>query len=87
MELESLANLFAYGSFVCSLSFWLGFTLIHFGVAVGLINILPGAWWLAIQGVGILLAGAAAVSRSKLWRLAVPLAFGDFFFVMYVIGS
>jgi len=87
MELESLANRFAYASLVCSLSIWLGLILSRVPVLAGLMNSLPPVEWLAIEGVGILLAGAAAVGRSKLWPLVVPLAFGNFFFVMYVIGS
>jgi len=79
------ANQFAYASFICSLSFWLGVALSYVRGAPKL-N-LPGVSWLAILGIGVILAGVAAARRSKLWPLAIPLALGTFFFVMYVIGS
>ena len=87
MELESLANLFAYASIGCALSFWLGLILSRVPFVAGPINLISPFWWLAIEGVGIALAGFATVARSKLWPLAVPFALGNFLFVMYVIGS
>jgi hypothetical protein len=87
MELESLSNLFAYASFICSFSFWLGLILSRIPAVASLINVVPPMSWLVIEGVGIVLAGFSAVSRSKLWPLAIPLSLGSFFFVMYVIGS
>jgi hypothetical protein len=87
MALKFSVNHFAYASLVCSLLFWLGLILSYAPVAPRLINSIPGGWWLVIEGAGIALAAVAAVLQSKLWRLAVPLALGTFFFIWYVIGS
>jgi hypothetical protein len=85
MKIKFSANHFAYASLVCSLSFWLGLILSYVPGAPRLD--LPGVRWLAIMGVGVVLAGVAAVLRSKLWPLAIPFALGNFFFVMHVMGS
>jgi hypothetical protein len=87
MTLESSSNLFSLASLVCSLSFWLGAILSYFPGAPG-IN-LSGAHWLAILGIGAILAVAAAVLnfQKKLWIFALLLAIATFFFVMYVIST
>jgi len=85
MSLESLANFFGYASLACFFSFWLWAILNS--IPNGPKLALPGLWWLGIMGVGIACAGIAAIGRSKLWFLAMPLAIGMFLFVMYVIGS
>jgi hypothetical protein len=79
-------NPFAYASLVCSLSHWLWLALWYFPAAPKL-NFLTAGYWLAISAVAIVLAGVAAALKSKLWRLAAPLALATFFFVMYVGGS
>lgn len=85
MTIKFSGNHFAYASLVCSLSFWLCLILSY--IPGGPRLELPGVRWLAIQGLGVVLAGAAAVRHSKLWPLAIFLALGTFFFVMFVIGS
>ena len=85
MKLKFSKDYFTYASFLFSLSFWFALILSHVPV-VPKINI-PGIWGLAIMGLGVVFAGAAAVCRSILWPLTIPLALGSFFFVMFVIGS
>jgi hypothetical protein len=87
MTVKLSANHFAYASLVCSLSFWLGLVLSYVPGAPRL-NF-SGTWWLAIMGVGTALAVVAAVLNfeRRVWILAVALALGTLFFVMYVIGS
>jgi hypothetical protein len=48
-----------------------------------------GLHWLAILGIGVVLAVVASVVNfeRKLWILAIVLALTTFFFAMYVIGS
>jgi hypothetical protein len=41
--------------------------------------------WLEIMGVGVILAIIAAALRSKLWRLALPVALIMFFLVLYAV--
>jgi hypothetical protein len=65
--------------------FGLGFALSYVREAPKL-N-LPGVGWPAVLGIGVVLAGISAAGRSKLWPLAISLAVGTFFFVMYVMGS
>ena len=85
MTLESIANLLAHSSVACSLSFWLWAIL---NIIPGMPRFdIPGPWWLAIMGIGVLLSGAAALGRSKLWLLATPLALGMFLLMMYIVGS
>jgi hypothetical protein len=87
MTTESLANLFAWASLICSLSFWTGLILSYIPAAPRL-NV-PGMRWLTVMGVGIVLAVVAAVINfeKKLWIVAVAVAVVTFFFVWYVIGS
>ena len=85
MELESIANLFAYTSLVCSLSFWVWAILSLIPGAPRLE--LPGLWWLTIMGLGGLLAVAAVIAKAKLRFVALPVSVAMFFFVMYVNGS
>jgi hypothetical protein len=46
-----------------------------------------GFQWLEIMGVSVAFAAMAAVLRSKLWRVALAVAFVMFFFTMYVMGT
>jgi hypothetical protein len=87
MMIKFSANHFAYASLICTLSFWLGAILSRFRGVPGID--LSGVHWLEILGVGVALAVVAAVLNfeKKLWILAVVLALGTFFLVMYVIGS
>ncbi len=85
MVVKFSSDTFAFTSLACSLSFWLGLILSYIP-GVPRLN-LPGLGWLAILAIGVVLAGVAAIRRSKLWPLAVPLALGTFLFVIFVIGS
>jgi hypothetical protein len=87
MELKSVANVLAYTSIGCALSFWLGLILSRVPGVAGSISFVPPLWWLVIEGASVVLASFAAIARSKLWPLAVALAVRNFFFVMYVISS
>lgn len=86
MTARFFANCLGYASLGCSFSPWLGLILIHLRGASGLLHF-PGVWWLAIQGVGVCLGVAATIGASRLWLLATALALGNFFLVMYVVGS
>ena len=48
---------------------------------------LTGFQWLKIMAVAVIFAGIPTALRSKLWRLALPVALVMFFFVMYVMGT
>jgi hypothetical protein len=70
---------------VLSASFWLALAF-SFVPGVPRTN-LTGFQWLKIVAVAVLLAGVGAALRSRLWRIAVPLALVTFFLVMYVMGT
>lgn len=48
MELDSVANLLAYASIGCALSFWLGLILSRVPGVTDPLTLVPPLWWLAI---------------------------------------
>jgi len=46
---------------------------------------LTGFQWFKIMGVSLAMAIVAAVLRSKLWKLALPVSVVMFFFIWYVM--
>jgi hypothetical protein len=80
-----VGHVFAYGSLLCSAFFWIDFAFYYIPRAPQL-N-LTGFDWLRIMAVAVILSGAAAACRAKLWKLALPVALAMFFFVLYVMGT
>jgi len=82
---RTAANVSAFASLVCALSFWLGFALSH-APRLPQLNLSP-LHWLAVEGLAVVLAIIATILRSRFWATSLALAVVMFFFTMYVIGS
>jgi hypothetical protein len=78
-------NTFAYGSLLCSAFFW--FDLVFYYIPGAPKSNATGSDWFRIMAAAVVLSGAAAARRVKLWKLALPVALAMFFFVMYVMGT
>jgi hypothetical protein len=88
------ANCFAYASLACSRSFWLaaGLDYLQTGPRLRLPGLtwvvtLPGWKWALFEALALLLAIIATALRSKLWRIALPVALLMFLLTMYIMGS
>jgi hypothetical protein len=73
-------NTFAYSSLLCSAFFW--FDLVFYCLPGAPESKATGFDWFRIMGAAVILSGAAAACRVKLWKLALPVALAMFFFVM-----
>jgi len=78
-------NVFAYSSLLCSVFFWIDWAFYYIPGAPKMNT--TGFDWFRIMAVAVILSGAAAACRVKLWKLALPVALVMFFFVMYVMGT
>ncbi|HKV64104.1 MAG TPA: hypothetical protein VJO16_19515 [Candidatus Acidoferrum sp.] len=80
-----VGHAFASLSLLICLIFWVGF--FYAGAAETPLLKFTGLQWLEIDGVGVALSAIAALLRSKLWRVALPVSLLMFFFTMYVMGT
>jgi hypothetical protein len=80
-----MGHIFALMSLLPCFVFWLDFFYVNAAETPGLP--VTGLQWLKIMGIGMLLAGIAAVLHSKLWRIALPVSLVMFFFTMYIVGT
>jgi len=94
MTKERLSSSFAYASLACALSFWLAGALSYLQTGLdirlsglGWVVTLPGWKWALFEAFALLLAIVATVLRSKLWRIALPVAFLMFLLTMYIMGT
>lgn len=94
MTKEGLSSSFAYASLACSLSFWLAGALSYLQTGTHLrlpelrwVVTLPGWKWALFEAFALLLAIVATALRSKLWRIALPVALLMFLLTMYIMGS
>jgi len=93
-----LSASFACASLVCSLSFWLVFTLYYLQASLRLnlpgwrwINSFTSPQWVLFEAFALGLAIVATVLGlfwgAKLWRIALPVALLMFLFMYYVMVS
>ena len=80
-----IGHILASISLLPFVSFWMDFFYVNASEEPGLP--LSNLQWFKIMGLAVVLAIGAAVLRSKLWRVALPIALVMLFFVMYVMGS
>jgi hypothetical protein len=72
-------------SLLSCLLFWLA--LLYAGASETVLIDLTGFQWLEIMGIAVIFAFIAAVFRSKLSWVALPIALIMFLFTMYVMGT
>lgn len=93
---KRLSASFAYASLVCSLSLWLDVGLSYLQEVQHLsvpglrwLTALPGWKWVLFEAFALLLAMVATAIdlRSKLWRIALPLALLMFLLTYYAMVS
>ena len=78
------ATALGYGSFACSLSFWVLLGLRYIPGFPNKID-LSSSYWLAIWALAILLAFFAAMSGSRRWALAALVPLATFLFVIVIL--
>jgi len=81
-KLKIAARGFAYASLSCSLFFWGGLVLSYFPAAPQLD--FTGPFWVVVLAVALVLGIVAAVLRTRLSLLVIPLAFVTFL-LAYVV--
>ena len=93
---KRLSASFAYASLACSLSLWFALGLfylqgaLHFSIPGSKwVASLPGWTWPPIELFAVFLSIVAAALhfQSKLWRIALPVSFLMFLFILYVIRT
>ena len=94
MTRDRLSNIFAYASLASALSFWVAGALSFLQLGLhrrvpGLTWVfrLPGWKWELVEAFALLLAIAATVLRSKLWRIALPVALVMLLLINYVMAT
>ena len=80
-----VGNLLACASLLCCLAYWVSFAL-YYVMGTNKLD-LTGFQWFKVMGIAVILAGIATALRSRLWRVALPVALVMFLFVMYVMGT
>jgi hypothetical protein len=85
MKTKIAARVFGYASLGCSLLFWIGLGLSYFPAAPQLDS--TGPFWVGLSAIALVLGVVAAVLRSRVSLIAIPLAVITFLLCLIVMAT